>query len=55
MYSLYVPQGFHLLELHAGDLAGHFGQNKTIEVVEHRFYWSSLKKEIAKIIGHCHT
>ena len=42
-------------EIHARGLAGHFGQSKTIEVVEHRFYWPSLKKNIAKIIGQCRT
>ena len=40
-------------EVHAGGLAGHFGQNKTIEAVEHRFYWPSLKRDVAKIVGQC--
>ena len=31
-------------ELHAGGLAGYFGQNKTTEAVEHRLYWPSLKR-----------
>ena len=26
-----------------------------VEVVERRFYWSSLKGDIAKIVGQCHT
>ena len=42
-------------ELHAGGLAGHFGHNKTIEAVEHRFYWPSLKRDVAKLVGRCHT
>ena len=42
-------------EVHAGGLAGHFCQNTTIEAVEHRFYWSSLKRDVAKIVGQCRT
>ena len=38
-------------EMHAGGLAGYFCQNKTTEVVEHRFYWLSLKRDVAKIVG----
>ena len=41
--------------IHIGGLAGHFGQNKTIEVVEHRFYWPNLKKDVAKIVRQCRT
>ena len=40
-------------KIHVGGMAGHFGQNKMIEVVEHRFYWSSLKKDVVKIVGQC--
>ena len=40
-------------EIHTRGLAGHFSQNKTIEAVEHRFYWSNLKKDDAKIIEQC--
>ena len=42
-------------ELHAGGLAGHFGQNKTIEAVEHRFYWPSLKRDVSKVVSQCRT
>ena len=38
-------------EIHAGCLARYFGQNKTIEIIEHRFYWPSLKKGVAKIVS----
>ena len=33
------PSGIFSWEVHAGGLVGHFAQNKTIEAVEHRFYW----------------
>jgi len=32
-----------------------FDQNKTIETIEHRFYWSSMKKDTAKIVGQYRT
>uniref|UniRef100_A0A2N9HIL9 CCHC-type domain-containing protein n=1 Tax=Fagus sylvatica TaxID=28930 RepID=A0A2N9HIL9_FAGSY len=44
---------FLVWELHAGGLAGHFGLDKTIEEVERQFYWPGLKRDVAKIIGHC--
>ena len=42
-------------ELHTEGVAGHFSQNKTIKAVEHKFYWLSLKRDVAKIVGQCRT
>ena len=42
-------------EMHAGCLAGHFGRDKTIALVEDRFYWPSLKKDVAWIVAQCRT
>lgn len=39
-----------ILELHAGGAAGHFGLDKTIYMAESRFYWPSLKRDVAKIV-----
>lgn len=36
-----------MIELHARVLAGHFGRDKTIAIVEDYFFWSSLKKHVA--------
>jgi len=55
IYSPYVPQGFLLLGNACWSLVGHFSQNKTIEHVEHKFYWSSLKRDVAKIVGQYRT
>ena len=56
---LYIPRTslreFLVWELHAGGLAGHFGRNKTIEAVEHRFYWPSLKRDVARLVSQCRT
>ncbi|KAK8951621.1 hypothetical protein KSP39_PZI004098 [Platanthera zijinensis] len=44
----------HLVwELHVGGAAGHFGRDKSIATVEDRFYWPSLKNDVARIIRHC--
>ena len=40
--------------MHAGDLPGHFGNEKTIKAVECRFYWPSLKRDVAKYVGRYH-
>lgn len=40
-------------ELHAEGVACHFGCDKTIVMVEDRFYWPSLKKGVAKVVYHC--
>ena len=55
MYSPHVPQEFSLLGSTFWRSAGHFGQNKTIEAVEHRLYRLSLKRDVAKIVSQCRT
>ena len=46
---------FLVWEIHGVGLVGHFGQDKTIEEVERQFYWPSLKRGVAKIVGQCST
>jgi len=46
---------FLIWEIHVRGLSGHFGRNKTIEEVERQFFWSSLKKDVAKLVGQCRT
>ena len=41
--------------MHAGGLAGHFERDKTIALVEDRFYWPSLKRDVARIVAQCRT
>ena len=42
---------FLVWEIHVGGLVGHFRRDKTIEEVERQFYWPSLKRDVAKIVG----
>ena len=41
--------------MHAGGLAGLFARDKTITLVEDRFYWLSLKKDVVRIVAQCRT
>ena len=46
---------FFIWELHAGGLAGHFGRDKIIALVEDYFYWPSLKWDVARSVSQCRT
>ncbi|KAM2088669.1 hypothetical protein ACFX1T_032717 [Malus domestica] len=46
---------FLIWELHGGGLAGHFGKDKTIALMEDRFYWPSLKRDVARLLSQCRT
>ncbi|KAI0507426.1 hypothetical protein KFK09_013551 [Dendrobium nobile] len=46
---------FFVWELHAGGLAGHFGQAKIIAAIENRFFWPSLKRDVSRLVKRCHT
>ena len=45
----------HLVWKLHGQSRWSFWNQKTIEVVEHYFYWPSLKKDVAKFVSRCHT
>lgn len=39
-------------ELDTGGLGGHFGRNKTIALVEDRYFWLGLKRRVSKFVEH---
>jgi len=38
---------------HRGALAGHFGLNKTIDILKEHFYWPKMGGDIHKVIIAC--
>ena len=57
MTKLCIPQtsfrDLLIWEMHVRGSTRHFGRDKTIALVEERFYWSSLKKDVARIVAQC--
>ncbi|RVW26657.1 RNA-directed DNA polymerase-like [Vitis vinifera] len=52
--SMWTSLRDHVIwELHGGGMGGHFGRDKTIALVEDRFFWPSLKKDVWKVIKQC--
>ena len=53
---LYVPENirFKVIICHHNDLlAGHFGINKTRELVDRKYYWPSLRRDIKNYVRGC--
>jgi hypothetical protein len=44
-----------ILESHQGGLAGHFGRNKTLKLVQERFIWPRMNIDVARIVDRCRT
>uniref|UniRef100_A0A2N9HAC1 RNA-directed DNA polymerase n=1 Tax=Fagus sylvatica TaxID=28930 RepID=A0A2N9HAC1_FAGSY len=55
--QLCLPKGslrlFVIQELHAGGLGGHFGRDKIEALVKQRYFWPSLKRDVARFVQRC--
>ena len=40
-------------ELHSSGLAGHFGKDKTLPLIEDKYYWSKMKNYITSFVAQC--
>ena len=54
---LCVPKGsmreLLVIELHEGGLAGHFGVTKTLSLLQEKFFWPGMRKDVEQHIGRC--
>ena len=54
---LYVPKGLQQAVMrseHDSRIAGHFGQDKTIELIRRNFWWPKMKRDIIAYVQSCH-
>ncbi|RYC53832.1 hypothetical protein CHU98_g12376, partial [Xylaria longipes] len=56
--KVYIPSEkslhFQIIELYHDDaLAGHFGEHRTQELVERKFYWQHLRKDVQDYVKGC--
>ncbi|GKD82187.1 RNA-directed DNA polymerase [Tanacetum coccineum] len=42
-------------ESHQGGLAGHFGRDKTVKLVQERFFWPNMITDVARIVNRCRS
>lgn len=40
-------------EKHNGNLSGHFGINKTLELVQRFYYWPKLLRDVTRYVEQC--
>jgi len=42
-------------EVHSGSLAGHYGENKTLSMLQEHYYWVRMSKDVQNILKRCAT
>lgn len=42
-------------ELHGGGLAGHFGKDKSFQLMSDRYFWPQLRKDVSNYVKRCFT
>jgi hypothetical protein len=57
--KLCIPNSsFRLLllqEAHAGGLMGHFGRDKTFEMLVDHLYWPKMRRDVERLVRRCAT
>ena len=38
-------------EIHSSGLVGHFGKDKTLALIEDKYYWMKIKKDITRYVA----
>ncbi|KAJ9543245.1 hypothetical protein OSB04_022952 [Centaurea solstitialis] len=44
-----------ILESHQGGLAGHFGRDKTVKLVQEHFFWPKMIADVSRIVERCRS
>ena len=55
---VYVPQGMRqrvMKSEHDSKVAGHFGRERTLELISWNYYWPNMEQDIRKYCGECDT
>ena len=53
MHSPNFIQGFFSMGIACGGMVGHLGKDRTTYLVEDRFYWPFLKRDVSRIVSKC--
>ncbi|PKU69720.1 RNA-directed DNA polymerase [Dendrobium catenatum] len=55
--TLCIPQSSWrqqlIQEVHGGGLAAHVGHDKTLEQLQHRFFWPQLRRDVSRFVERC--
>ena len=57
--KLCIPEGSLretlIAELHGGGLGGHFGRDKTLNLVSERYFWPTLRRDVYRHVERCYV
>ena len=45
----------HLRDMHDSPMAGHFGMDKTLELLQRRWYWKGMQRDVREYVRTCAT
>ena len=44
-----------ITEVHSGGLVAHVGRDKTLAMIEGRFFWPGMRKQVSRFVARCMT